>query len=331
MVSFAYVRAVVQRACCCRPNVIVLFYLFCLLPYPALAQQAPVDSEVAPAKSESVIGSLDEEGAVAERVEAQRQDAFNPYVITAHKHNFILPVSYTTNVNRPAFELEGISEELSYKPYEVNFQISLKSQMNQNALLFSDDALFFGITIESWWQLYNSPLSSPFRESNYQPEIFYRTPLLWGPFGGETALLVGLEHQSNGQLQELSRSWNRVYAELIYGKGSFVATFRPWYRLPEDKKENASDAEGDDNPDIDDYFGNAQLTLGWSSRLLEFSTLIRGNLSTKKGAIDSTLTFPLSGKFRGMIHYFNGYGDSLIDYDRYQHRVGLGIALTNLF
>ena len=75
MVSFAYVHAVVQRACCCRPNVIVVFCLFCLLPYPALSQQAPVDSEVAPAKSESVIGSLDEEGAVAERVEAQRQDA----------------------------------------------------------------------------------------------------------------------------------------------------------------------------------------------------------------------------------------------------------------
>jgi len=147
---------------------------------------------------------------VAERVEAERQDAFNPYVITAHKHNFFLPLSYTSNVNKPSFELQDAPEGLSYKPYEVNFQISLKSQFNQNDLLFAGDALNFGITIESWWQLYNAPLSSPFRETNYQPEVFYLTPLLWGPFDGKTALSLGLEHQSNGQLNDLSRSWKTM-------------------------------------------------------------------------------------------------------------------------
>jgi len=220
---------------------------------------------------------------------------------------------------------------LNYKPLEVNFQISLKSRVNRTDLLFGGDALFFGITIESWWQLYNAPLSSPFRETNYQPEIFYLTPLLWGPFGGQTALSFGLEHQSNGQLQELSRSWNRVYAELIYGRGSFVAALRPWYRIPEEPKEDLLDAEGDDNPDINRFFGSAQLKLGWKFRNLELASLIRGNVSTGKGAIDSTLTFPLLGNFRGMVHYFNGYGDSLIDYNRFQHRLGLGFALTNLF
>jgi len=251
-------------------------------------------------------------GAVVERTEAERQDAFNPYVITAHKHNFFLPVSYTSNVNTPDFVIEEAADGLSYKPYEVNFQISLKSQVNQGDLLFEKDALYFGITIESWWQLYNSELSSPFRETNYQPEVFYLTPLLWGPFGGNTALSFGLEHQSNGQLKELSRSWNRVYAELIYGRGSFVATLRTWYRLPA-------------------YFGNAQLSLAWKDSTYELATLIRGNPSSGKGSIDTTVTFPLSGKFRGMVHYFNGYGDSLIDYDRFQHRIGLGVALTNLF
>ncbi len=271
------------------------------------------------------------EDVVAERVDAEREDAFNPYVITAHKHNFILPVSYTSNVNRNALVLQDAPDDLSYKPYEVNFQISLKSQVNQTDMLFDGDALFFGITIESWWQLYNAPLSSPFRETNYQPEVFYLTPLLWGPFGGKTALMLGLEHQSNGQLQGLSRSWNRVYAELIYGRGSFVATLRPWYRIPEKAKRDAQDAEGDDNPDILDFYGNAQLTLAWKNDVMELSSLIRGNPATGKGAVDTTITFPLSGKFRGMVHYFNGYGDSLIDYDRFQQRLGIGIALTNLF
>lgn len=270
-------------------------------------------------------------GVVTERVEAERADAFNPYVITAHKHNFILPASITSNVNYPSLELQDAPEDLKYKAYEVNFQISLKSQVNQNDLFFKGDALNFGITIESWWQLYNAPLSSPFRETNYQPELFYITPLLWGPFGGKTALTLGLEHQSNGQLASLSRSWNRVYAELIYGRGSFVASLRPWYRLPEDAKSSPTDAEGDDNPDIQDYLGNAQLSLGWKSSIYELSTVIRGNPSTRKGSLDATVTFPLSGKFRGMVQYFNGYGDSLIDYNRFQQRLGLGVALTNLF
>jgi len=268
---------------------------------------------------------------IAERVEAERKDAFNPYVITAHKHNFFLPLSLTSNVNTPAFELQDAPENLSYKPYEVNFQISLKSQVNQQDLFFAGDAVYFGITIESWWQLYNAPLSSPFRETNYQPEVFYLTPLLWGPFGGKTALMLGLEHQSNGQLKDLSRSWNRVYAELIYGRGSFVATLRPWYRLPEKRKTSPLDAEGDDNPDISDFFGHAQLSLGWKGSTLQTLSVIRGNPSTRKGSISTTVTFPLTGKFRGMVQYFNGYGDSLIDYNRFQHRLGLGVALTNLF
>lgn len=270
-------------------------------------------------------------GVVVERAEAEREDAFNPYVITAHKHNFILPASFTTNVNDTAFLLQDVPDGLGYKPYEVNFQISLKSQMNQGDLLFKGDALNFGITIESWWQLYNAPLSSPFRETNYQPEIFYITPLLWGPYGGKTALTIGLEHQSNGQLAALSRSWNRVYAELIYGRGSFVASLRPWYRLPEKAKSSPEEAEGDDNPDILDFLGYAQLSLGWKNRTYELSTVIRGNTTTRKGALDATVTFPLSGKFRGMVQYFNGYGDSLIDYNRFQQRLGLGVALTNLF
>lgn len=318
------------RSVWCRARLV--WFLVLVVSQPAMANTVTdtEDSVMKPTEP-AAKSATDNAGVVAERVEAERADAFNPYVITAHKHNYFLPFSYTSNVNRPAFELQGAPEDLNYKPYEVNFQISLKSQVNQNKLLFEDDAVFFGITIESWWQLYNSPLSSPFRETNYQPEVFYLTPLLWGPFGGKTALAVGLEHQSNGQLQDLSRSWNRVYAELIYGHGSFVASLRPWYRIPEERKSSPLDAEGDDNPDIDEYFGHAQLSLGWKSPMLELSTLIRGNVATRKGAIDTTLTFPLSGKFRGMVQYFNGYGDSLIDYNRFQHRLGFGIALTNLF
>lgn len=270
-------------------------------------------------------------GAVTERVKEERAEAFNPYVLTAHKHNFILPVSYTTGINEQIYQQNDVPLREGLQPAEVKFQISLKSQLNETDLFLKDDALSLGITLEAWWQLYSSDLSSPFRETNYQPEIFYMVPLLWGPFGGNTALVLGLEHQSNGQVQGLSRSWNRLYSTLIYERGRFVASIRPWYRLPESEKEEVGDPEGDDNPDILDFMGYGEIGVSWRDSQNEYAVRVRGNTDTGKGAISIGWTFPFFAKFRGFVQYFDGYGDSLIDYDHYQQRVGLGVALTNLF
>lgn len=270
-------------------------------------------------------------GAVTERVRQEREDAFNPYVLTAHKHNFILPVSYSTGINEEIYQQNEVPLREGLQPAEVKFQISLKSQINETDLFLKDDALSLGVTLEAWWQLYSSDLSSPFRETNYQPEIFYLMPLLWGPFGGSTAVVLGFEHQSNGQVQGLSRSWNRLYATLLYERGSLVAAIRPWYRIPEKAKKNPGDAEGDDNPDILDFMGHGEMSLSWRDNTMEYALRGRGNPATGKGAISVGMTFPLFAKFRGFVQFFSGYGDSLIDYDHYQQRLGVGVALTNLY
>jgi phospholipase A1 len=270
-------------------------------------------------------------GVVTERVREERKQAFNPYVLTAHKHNFILPVSYSTGINEAIYQQNDVPLREGLQAAEVKFQISLKSQLNESDLLFSNDSLSLGITLEAWWQLYSSDLSSPFRETNYQPEIFYLVPLLWGPYGGSTAVVFGFEHQSNGQVQGLSRSWNRLYTMLIYEKGSFVASIRPWYRIPEKAKEAPGDPEGDDNPDILDFMGHGDIGASWRNETFEYAIKVRGNPSTGKGAVTAGMTFPFFAKFRGFIQYFSGYGDSLIDYDHYQQRLGVGVALTNLF
>lgn len=272
-----------------------------------------------------------EPGAVSKRVREERRAAFNPYVITAHKHNFILPVSYSTRVNEEVYQQNDVPLREGLRPTEVKFQISLKSRINENDLFFSKDALSLGITLEAWWQLYSDDLSSPFRETNYQPEIFYLVPLLWGPFQGSTAFVFGLEHQSNGQVQGLSRSWNRLYSALIYENGPLVASIRPWYRLPEKAKLAPDVAEGDDNPNIEQYMGYGDVSVSWRKNKFEYAAYARGNPATGKGALQLGLTFPLFARFRGFVQYFSGYGDSLIDYDHYQQRFGLGVALTNLY
>lgn len=272
-----------------------------------------------------------ETGALTERVQQEQAQAQNPFVLTAHKHNYILPFSYSNRINEQIYQQNDVPLREGLRDVEVKFQISLKAQLNENDLFFERDSLSLGITLEAWWQLYLQDLSSPFRESNYQPEIFYLVPLLWGPWGGNTALMLGLEHQSNGQVQGLSRSWNRLYATFIYERGPLLFSLRPWYRLPESEKTSPDDAEGDDNPDIVNFMGIGEAAFSWRNQTYEYSVRARGNPRTGKGALQIGMTFPLFARFRGFVQFFSGYGDSLIDYNHFQSRLGIGVALTSLY
>lgn len=270
-------------------------------------------------------------GALTKRVLLERETAFNPYVLTAHKHNFFLPISYTSSVYESVYQENDSILGDGLRSTEVKFQISLKTRLNKNNLFFANDELSVGVTVKSWWQQYSEDISRPFRETNYQPEIFYLVPLLWGPLGGKTAVVLGLEHESNGKVQGLSRSWNRIYTQLIYEKNNLVMRIRPWYRIPEEERENPGDAKGDDNPDILEFMGHGEFTATWRTTNYEYSALVRRNTATGKGAVQLGMTFPLFAKFRGFVQYFNGYGESLIEYDHFQQRIGMGVALTNIY
>lgn len=263
-----------------------------------------------------------------QRLIRERDTQWSPYVLTAYKQNYILPWTYADEQN-PIYTTSGDDELAEQK--EAKFQLSVKIPLAENSLLVEGDSLHMGFTLKSFWQVYNDELSSPFRETNYQPEIFYTMPLRFRPEGTDTALRLGLEHESNGRTQLLSRSWNRLYAQLFYAKDNYLISFRPWYRLPEDDKDSALDPDGDDNPDIDDYMGYFELNgvLAWNE--LEISTLLRNNLRDENyGAVELGVSFPLWKRVRGYAQYFNGYGESLIDYNHRIERFGVGFLITDL-
>jgi phospholipase A1 len=268
-------------------------------------------------------------GAISRRIIKERQTEFDPYVITPHKINYILPMIATNAINKGAYSTyDGYEDNL--EDVEAKFQLSFKVPLNYNSMLIEGDGLYFGFTIQAWWQIYAENISKPFRETNYQPELFYLAPLEWHPFGGNTGFTVGVEHQSNGRAQNLSRSWNRVYASFLYEKNNFALSFRPWLRLSEDAKEFDLDPKGDDNPDIDDFLGSSELGMVYEWDNLEFSFSGRRNFSTNNGSAEFSFTFPLWGKLRGYAMAFTGYGDSLIDYNYSQTRFGVGIALSKV-
>lgn len=230
--------------------------------------------------------------------------------VSWYKDFFIAPFTYT--------------EDYHGRESEVVFQISFKAKM-------FNTPLYFGYTQQSYWQAYNSNESAPFRESNYAPEFFWRfAPGEW--WLDKVGLDLGVEHQSNGQSPEFSRSWNRFYAGLFHHDDRQSFYGRVFYRVPEDEKESPDDVKGDDNPDITDYLGYGELI--WRYCLDKeacynlITTKLRGNLNTGKGSVEVSWMFPtLSENTSWYVFVFNGYGESLIDYNDSTTRIGLGVIL----
>ncbi len=268
-------------------------------------------------------------GAISQRLNKERKTRDNPFVLTPHKMNYILPV-YTTNaVNKKEYQFfEGYEQNL--EDMEAMFQISYKVSLNQKNMFVENDALYLGFTLKAWWQVYADNISKPFRETNYNPELFYLMPMKWQILNGNTAMVFGIEHESNGRTQALSRSWNRVYANFLYEHDNFALSLKPWVRLSEDEKEFDLDPGGDDNPDIEDYMGHFELNMAYKWRHFELNFKGRRNFSTNNGYSELGFVFPLWGKLQGYTVISNGHGDSLIDYNYRQTRFGLGISLNSL-
>jgi len=253
-----------------------------------------------------------------------------PYVMTPHRMNYLLPINYSDNRNREVYESES-NWASSLSDIEIKYQISFRVPLLTESIFTEGDGLAFAFTLQSWWQVYERDISRPFRETNYRPELFYYTPIQWQPLGGNTALLMGFEHQSNGYARDLSRSWNRVYAEFLFAKDNYLISFRPWWRIPEGDKVTTPTEPGDDNPDITDYMGHFELSMVYEWENYDLFFKGRRNFKEQNGGMELGVTFPLIGRLKGYIQYTNGYGESLIDYNHSQKTFGIGVALTDYF
>lgn len=228
--------------------------------------------------------------------------------VSFHKPMFVLPVTYSNRYTSDASEFV--------------FDISLK-------LRLLGTNLFFAYTQRSFWQIYNASESRPFRETDYNPELFYR----WKPnfsICPHCGFDFGGEHESNGRDVPDSRSWNRLYFAAYHEWNRTLLYLKTWYRIPEDTKKDPSDAEGDDNPDIEHYYGYGEIRVQqelFASKHLA-ALMVRGNPSTHKGAIEFNYSVPFGDYLYWNLYFFNGYGDSLIDYNHSVTRVGIGVMLA---
>jgi phospholipase A1/A2 len=281
---------------------------------PIVVSTAP--AELPPAAQTGNLSALD--------VKAEREAKWRAAAIPLmpYKPNYFLPYSHTLN-GRIGGGLANDNGQLENT--EAQFQFSFQIPVI-TGLFWGHGAFQVAYTQLSFYQVYNGGLSAPFRESDYEPEaqLAFETPLRL--FGWAIRNVnFAYDHQSNGRSSPESRSWNRVYGQVILGRGNGSISLRPWFRIHEP-------ADTDDNPDIEHYMGNVEVIGSYSFYNTVASVLLRDNFrsgASNKGAVNFTWSFPLVRRLRGFLYYFNGYGETLIDYNHPSSRLGLGFSFSD--
>ena len=167
----------------------------------------------------------DQQTAVDVRLKQDRENVLQPFTLMSHKPNYFLLGAYNSDgYNSSYFEEQYDEPSIHLDDTEAQFQISLKIPLGIN--LFNTFDVYAAYTNRSFWQLYNSEISSPFRETNHEPEAWVQFTPGWEIFGFKnSANAIGFVHQSNGQGGVLSRSWNRIYANFVFQRGNFAIGF----------------------------------------------------------------------------------------------------------
>ena len=267
----------------------------------SLASKASLNAEPATPEAKVKQAKITQEN----KAEHHLQNALG---IELYKFNYLLPVTYAKTV-----------PDDGRKSVETKFQISLAKPLFYDVFGLRE-SLVAAYTQTSWWQI--TKKSSPFRETNYQPEILlnFASPKYLEKIGIQN-LKFGLLHESNGRDGSNSRSWNRAYVQSDFVYGNFSVSPRAWIVV----------GDKSDNKDILNYIGHGDLRLSYKLNDQIFSLMLRNNLhfdKTNKGAAELSYMFPIfSSGVYGYLQYFTGYGESLIDYDRHTDKVGLGFVI----
>ncbi|MBT2324835.1 phospholipase A [Variovorax paradoxus] len=301
---------------------------------------APVDAAMPATRVVSVAteeGCRDRQYSVLSRFwELENGTDCGAFSFRAYRPLNVSASAATNQPQTPTSPAAGHSgDDIAYQANEMRIGLSVRTKLAQGMLTQNDpvkkDSLWFGYSQQSTWQLFNGAISRPFRTTDHEPELMYVYPTDVQLAGGWRWRYagVGLVHQSNGQSLPYSRSWNRVY--LMGGMeldDRFTLTGRVWQRLHED-------AAKDDNPDISNYIGRAELTGRWNlNRDNTLGVTVRNNLrNSGRGSVRLEWLKPIGDSSRSNLHFhtqlFHGYGDTLVDYNRKRTVLSIGLSLVD--
>lgn len=217
-------------------------------------------------------------------------------------------------------------------PTNAKFQVSLKFRLfNPDTQTPFLEKLYLAYSQTSIWAIGSS--SKPFYDSSYRPSVFFldEDVTQW-PFRKWSRLgfQAGLEHESNGKDSAASRS-----IIIGYVRPTFTLPFANEYFVSISPKIYTY-FEKQDNPDIAYYRGYSDVLVKVGKPDgTQLATTLRKGTGQDPHSVQLDLSIPLKtaklGNLGGYLHlqYFEGYGESLLDYNRKvrsQFRIGLMIT-----
>ena len=245
-----------------------------------------------------------------------------------HYVNYLLPFGYTEQKYRSYVD----SDE--YGHIEAELQVSFKINIG-NDLFGLGEKYYLSYSQRSLWQIYEH--SSPFRETNYNPEAFVVFPISdHSSSFNMRSVTLAYSHLSNGQGQthdedlytyayedpdNRSRGVDNFYINFTFQHNTLITDLKIWTPAIESK-------ESSDNPDLMDYIGYSKLKFSYFTGENMFTLMGRGNPKTRKGAIEATYSYPLVNGTYLYAKLFTGYGESLIDYNNKITKFSLGFSFS---
>lgn len=291
-----------------------LFYIVCIamLPLAVIAQEESHLDSLRRERRDAVMERIDElrpkYNADSVRAEIESGSYF-----TLYKDNYFIGGT-------------AIGDKLMAANSNVKFQLSISQRLTRSRLPF-DTYLYIQFTQKTIWNVLEE--SMPMYDMNFNPGIGLGHLIVYrNKYVGNAYMMI--EHESNGKDGELSRSWNKVSFGGRFLLSKYVDTHvKTWIPI----------IDSDNNRDILSYNGLAEVTFNyhppnkrmifsltstWRSRSFSFNT--QWEMSFKTTRNDNQYFF---------IQYYNGYGECLLDYNKYKSMLRIGFVIKpdgfNLF
>jgi phospholipase A1 len=200
----------------------------------------------------------------------------------------------------------------------IKFQLSISQKLTRSHLPF-DTYLFIQFTQKTIWNVLQESL--PMLDLNFNPGIGIGHLIIYkNRYVGKSYLM--LEHESNGKDAEKSRSWNKVtFGATYYLTKNFELQGKIWIPI----------IDGQNNKDILKYNGLAQTAVCYQTDDQRLKACLLMTYRKKWGGINTQWEF--SYKFNEkenqylFLQYYNGYGEYLLDYNKFKNIVRIGFVI----
>ena len=217
----------------------------------------------------------------------------------------------------------ALNEKPTQYNSDVKFQISFRQRLTK-AVLPWHSYLFLFYTQKAMWNIFEESL--PFRDLNFNPGIgISKLIISKDRLMGKATILF--EHESNGRDGEASRSWNKVsLCGSLFVLRDLMVHGKIWIPI----------IDGKQNKDILSYSGIFQVGAQYISpnkRWVVDATFVKRKGWNFNFNTTINVGFRLSRTANQflMLHFYDGYGENLLDYNKYHCRIRLGLLIRPVF